>query len=177
MSSKSSTADAIEIDAQSLLVGVPADRTLDAVETALAARGFTLGVDLEAAGPRDAEAGSPGAIRVGDWLASGARGAASIFADPADHLIAGLDATLPDGKKLEVRPGPRRAVGPDLTALVLGTQRRLASVDHAWLRIHRRDARRPAMALPAGVDLDPPLSDAEAKLVSAIERALQGEHR
>ena len=173
----SSTADAIEIDAQSLLVGVPADKTLDAVETALAARGFTLGVALDAAGPRHASTGSPGAVSVGDWLANGAPGAASVFSDPADHLVAGLDATLPDGKKLEVRPGPRRAVGPDLTALVLGTQRRLASVDHVWLRIHRRDARRPAMALPAGVDLDPPVSDAESKLVDAIEAALRGELR
>jgi len=170
----SSTADTIEIDAQSLLVGVPGDKTLDAVETALAARGFTLGVALEVAGPCHAGTGSPGAITVGDWLAKGAPGAPSLFADPADHLLAGLDATLPDGTKLEVRPGPRRAVGPDLAALVLGTQRRLASVDHAWLRIHRRDARRPAMALPEGVDLDPPVNEAEAKLVDAIERALRG---
>lgn len=168
----SSTADTIEIDAMSLLVGVPAGKTLDAVETALAARGFTLGVALEAAGPRDAKTGSAGAITVGDWLASGAPGAASVFADPADHVVAGLDATLPDGQRLEVRPGPRRAVGPDLTALVVGTQRRLASLEHAWLRIHRRDARRPAMALPEGVDLDPPVSAAEARLVDAIVREL-----
>ena len=168
----SSTADAIEIDAMSLLVGVPAGKTLDAVETALAARGFTLGVALDLAGPRDAATGSAGGITVGDWLAKGAPGAASVFSDPADHVVAGLDATLPGGQRLEVRPGPRRAVGPDLTALVLGTHRRLASLDYAWLRIHRRDARRPAMALPAGVDLDPPVTADEARLIDAIVHEL-----
>jgi alkyldihydroxyacetonephosphate synthase len=160
----STTADSIEIDPTSLLVGVPASRTLDALETALAARGFTLGVALDRAGPRE--------ITIGDWLAKGAPGAASVFADPADHLVAGLEATLPDGKRLEVRPGPRRAVGPDLTALVIGTHRRLGSVEHAWLRIHRRDARRPAMALPEGVDLDPPVSAEEARLIDAIAKEL-----
>lgn len=154
----------IEIDATSLLVGVPATKTLDALETALAARGFTLGVSLEQAGP----------ATVGDWLARGAPGAASVFADPADHVVAGLEATLPDGKRLEVRPTPRRAVGPDLTALVVGTHRRLATVEHAWLRIHRHDARRPSMPLPEGVDLDPPVTEGEARLLDAIQRELGG---
>jgi alkyldihydroxyacetonephosphate synthase len=162
----SSTADSIDIDTASLLVGVPASKKLDALETALAARGFTLGVALDRAGARD--------VTVGDWLAKGAPGAASVFADPADHLVAGLEATLPNGQRLEVRPGPRRAVGPDLTALAMGTHRWLASIEHAWLRIHRRDARRPAMALPEGVDLDPPVSAAEARLVDAISRELGG---
>jgi alkyldihydroxyacetonephosphate synthase len=166
------TADVIEIDATSLLVGVPASKTLDALETALAARGFTLGVALDQAGPHNAKTGAAGSITVGDWLAKGAPGAASVFADPADHLVAGLEATLPDGKKLEVRPAPRRAVGPDLTALAIGTHRRLASIEHAWLRIHRRDAGRPAMPLPEGVDLDPPVTEAEARLLDAIQREL-----
>lgn len=162
----STTADSIAIDTASLLVGVPASKKLDALETALAARGFTLGVALDRAGPQE--------ITVGDWLAKGAPGAASVFADPADHLVAGLEATLPNGQRLEVRPGPRRAVGPDLTALAVGTHRRLASIEHAWLRIHRRDARRPAMPLPEGVDLDPPVSAAEARWIDAIAKELGG---
>ena len=93
-----------------------------------------------------------------------------MFADPADHVVAGLHATLPNGKKLEVRPGPRRAVGPDLTALALGTHDRLATVTHAWLRIHRLDARRPSLPLP-DTDLDPPVTAAEARLVDAIHKS------
>jgi alkyldihydroxyacetonephosphate synthase len=156
------TADLIAIDPTSLLVGTPASCTLDGVETALAARGFTLGVAL--AGRSSAS--------IGDWLAAGAPGAPSMFADPADHVVAGLLATLPNGKELEIRPGPRRAVGPDLTALVLGTNHHhLATVTHAWLRIHRLGARRPSMPLPA-TELDPPMSEEEAGLVEAIRREL-----
>ena len=162
-----STANPIAIDSTSLLVEVSASNTLDALETELLAGGFTLGVALAQAGP---------AITVGDWLAQGAPGAASVFADPADHLVAGLEATLPNGKRLEVRPGPRRAVGPDLTALVIGTHRRLGSIERAWLRIHRRDARRPALPLP-GVDLDPPVTADEARLIDAIQRELDDSSR
>ena len=157
----------IEVDAHSLLVHVHASKTLDALETELAARGFTLGVALDEAGAT---------LAVGEWLARGAPGAPSQFADPADHLVAGLDATLPNGAKLEVRPGPRRAVGPDLTALLIGTHRRFGSIDGAWLRIHRRDARRPALPLPA-VDLDLPVTAQEARLVDAIQRELEPHDR
>jgi alkyldihydroxyacetonephosphate synthase len=171
-----STANPIAIDPASLLVEVSATKTLDALETELAARGFTLGVALAEAGPANATTGAPGSITVGDWLAKGAPGAASLFADPADHLVAGLEATLPDGKKLEVRPGPRRAVGPDLTALLVGAHRRFGSIDRAWLRIHKRDARRQALPLPGG-DLDPPVTAAEARLLDAIQRGLDGSSR
>ena len=155
------TADRIEIDPTSLLVSTPASCTLDGIETALAARGFTLGVALV----------GNSSSAVGDWLAAGAPGAPSMFSDPADHVVAGLLATLPNGKKLEIRPGPRRAVGPDLTALAIGTNHRLATVTHAWLRIHRLDARRPAMQLP-DTELDPPVNEGEAALVEAIHREL-----
>jgi alkyldihydroxyacetonephosphate synthase len=154
----------IAVDEASLLVSVPAAKTLSSLEAALGSRGFTLGVAI----------GDAGSSTVGDWLAKGAPGAASVFSDPADHLVAGLEATLPGGKRLEVRPTPRRAVGPDLIALAVGTHRTLATVDRAWLRIHRRGAKRPSMPLPAGVDLDPPVTEAEARLVAAVQRELGG---
>jgi alkyldihydroxyacetonephosphate synthase len=153
----------VTIDLASLLVEVPASKTLDAVETELAARGLTLGVAMEVA---------TGSSPIGAWLAKGAPGAASLFSDPADHLVAGLLATLSNGSRLEVRPGPRRAVGPDLTALAVGTNGRLATIERAWLRVHHRDARRQVLPLPEGVDLDPPVSADERRLLDAIEREL-----
>lgn len=162
----------IDIDVTSLLVGVPADKTLDALETALSARGLTLGVALDVAGPANTKTGAAGSIQVGEWLAKGAPGAASVFSDPADHLVAGLEATLLDGRTLEIRPGPRRAVGPDLTALILGCAGRFATIERAWLRVHRRDARRQSLPLPEGVDLDPPITEAETSLVNAITHEL-----
>jgi alkyldihydroxyacetonephosphate synthase len=152
----------LELDRESLLVGVPGAATLGGIEAALAEHGLTLG-PVSASRPE---------ATVGEWLAAGAPGAPNAFADPADHLVAGLTTTLADGRRLEIRPSPRRAVGPDLVALVLGAGDRFATMEHAWLRVHRRDARVPSAPLP-GFDLDPPVSEAESKLLAAIARELR----
>jgi alkyldihydroxyacetonephosphate synthase len=152
----------IAIDHTSLLADLPGEATLDSVETELAAQGMSLGVAL---------AGGVGASTLAEWIARGAPGAASSFADPADHVVAGLVATLPDGRELVIRPSPRRAVGPDLIALAMGTGGHLARVERAWIRVHKKGATRPALPLPGG-DLDPPVSDGEARLVAAIAREL-----
>jgi len=147
-----------EIDRASLLVRVPGAATLTSIEQALAREGLTLGV----AATDDA---------VGDWLARGAPGAPSPLSDPADHLVAGVTATLINGSTLEVRPAPRRAVGPDLMALVVGARERFASIDHVWLRVHLTGAR-PVTLSTEGLDLDPPVSNEEASLLDAIAREL-----
>lgn len=148
----------LEIDRSSLLVGVPSRATLASIEQALTSEELTLGV------PATDE-------MVGDWLARGAPGAPSAFGDPADHLVAGLTFTLTNGRRVAVRPSPRRAVGPDLVALVVGANERFASIDHVWLRVHQRDARRVAEPTD-GIELDPPVSEGEASLLDAIAREL-----
>jgi alkyldihydroxyacetonephosphate synthase len=150
----------IAIDSTSLLVEADGDTTLAAIEAELSAVGFTLGVR------------APETTTVATWIASGTPGAQSMLADPADHVVAGFEATLVNSDKLVIRPCPRRAVGPDLAALVLGTGGRFGKIDRAWLRVHRKEARRVALPLPEGVDLDPPVSDAEASLVSSIVREM-----
>jgi alkyldihydroxyacetonephosphate synthase len=150
-----------DIDRASLLVRVPGAATLVSIERALEAAELTLGV------PATDET-------VADWLDRGAPSAASSFADPADHLVAGLTATLINGRRLEVRPTPRRAVGPDLIALIFGCGERFASIDHVWLRVHVKGARR--VALPTtGLSLDAPVSNEEASLLDAIARELTRE--
>ncbi len=145
-----------------LLVEVEGSVTLAEVEAELARRGLTLDVDLE---------GARGALGVRAWLGRGAPGARGAFVDPADHLLAGLEGALPDGSRLVVRPEPRRAVGPDLVALVTGAGERFVEVERAWLRVFRASAPRPSLPLPS-FDLDPPLEPAEAALVEAIAREL-----
>lgn len=152
----------ITLDAKSLLVEAKGDQPLGDLEREAGEHGYTLGVDV----------GAHAETTLAEWLGKGAPGAASAFADPADHLVAGLEATLANGKKLEVRPGPRRAVGPDLVALLVGTRGHLGHIDRVWLRVHRRDARRHVLPLPSGYDLDPPVSLQEAALMEAIARAL-----
>lgn len=147
-----------EIDRASLLVHVPGAATLASIERALARSGLTLGVTVTE------EA-------VGEWLARGAPDAPSSLSDPADHLVAGLTATLTNGSRLDVRPAPRRAVGPDLLGLVVGAKGRFASVDHVWLRVHLTEARRVAWPTDP-LDLDPPLSKEETTLLDAIAHEL-----
>jgi alkyldihydroxyacetonephosphate synthase len=148
----------LAIDRTSMLVDVEAESTIEALETSLAIDGFTLALASDV----------DRAATIRDWLATGAPGARSAFADPADHLVAGLEATLLNGERLVVRPSPRRAVGPDLIALVVGAQGRFARIDRATLRVHPLSAPRPCDPLPADLDLDPPLSAGESRLVDAI---------
>jgi alkyldihydroxyacetonephosphate synthase len=147
-----------ELDRASLLVGVPAAATLASIEAAIAADGLTLEVPATN-------------VTVGEWLASGAPGAAVSFADPADHLVAGLSATTKGGRHIDVRPCPRRAVGPDLMALFLGANERFGTIEHVWLRVHRIGARRQALPIDQR-ELDPPLSAEEEALLTAIAKEL-----
>jgi alkyldihydroxyacetonephosphate synthase len=143
------------LDRESLLAGVEAGADLGVVERELAREGLTLDLAPFPQGP------------IGDWLARGAPGARDRWLDPVDQLLAGLDATLPDGRPLVIRPAPRRAVGPDLTALFVGAGHRFGRIDRAWMRVHRRDAPRPT-APPFHHDRDPALSDGERGLLDAI---------
>jgi FAD/FMN-containing dehydrogenase len=148
----------LEIDRLSMLVNVPGAVTILQLENALRTEKLTLGISLQ----------DP-SISIAEWLARGAPGAASQFDDPADHLVAGFTVTLVNGRRLEIHPSPRRAVGPDLTALVMGANERFATVETAWLRVHDLGADR--VREPFSV-LDAPLNEGETALLDAIARAL-----
>jgi alkyldihydroxyacetonephosphate synthase len=155
------SASSVVIDRTSLLVEVDASVPVDVCEAALGAERLTLDVDAKRAR----------GMTVAAWLEAGAPGARDPWLDPADHVVAGLEATLPDGKLLSVRPAPRRAVGPDLVALVVGMNGRYAKVTRAWLRVHPVDVVRPSTH-PVAVDRAPPLDDGEKALLDAIAREL-----
>jgi alkyldihydroxyacetonephosphate synthase len=148
----------MQIDRESLLVHVAATARLAEVERELARQGLTLDV-------------SPPDGTVGEWLEAGAPGARSAWLDPADHLVAGFAARIrSSGASFAVRPAPRRAVGPDLLALVLGLRGRLLALESVWLRVHRAGVARPAT--PPFAPADEALTDDEQKLFDAIADAL-----
>lgn len=151
------------IDHVSLLAHVTADVPLDTLEAELHKSGYTLAL-----------ATTPGPMPVGAWLASGAKGSPPWWHDPVDQLVAGFDATLSDGRSFHVNPVPRRAVGPDLFALVFGAQSAIAKLDRVWLRIHKVGVERPTTAAftPPPAVLDASESDAEAKLWREIRDVL-----
>ena len=152
----------VTLDRVSLLVEVEARTTLSACEEMLAKDGLTLGLS-EAADT---------ALDFGSWLARGAPGARDAWSDPADHLVAGLDVRLVGGERLSIRPAPRRAVGPDLMALVMGLEGRFGKVERAWIRVHRKDAPAPATH-PLVAERNPPMTEGERALFDAIEKALR----
>lgn len=147
------------IDRPSLLVDAPGRMLLAEIEATIAREGLTLGL-----APVPAQT-------VASWLAAGAPGTPSSFADPADHLLAGLTATLASGSILEILPGPRRAVGPDLVPLLVGAHGRFGTIERAWLRVHLATARPVRLPLPEVV-LDPPVSEEEEALLARIAAEL-----
>lgn len=148
----------IELDVESLLVHVRGKTPVGDVERALSAHALTLGLEPV---PK---------LSVARWIGEGAPGAASPWTDPVDHLVAGFSARFPDGRLLEVRPAPRRSVGPDLFALILGQRARYLTLVECWLRVHRLGARRPHA--PFNAPVPGPLNAAEAALSDAIAREL-----
>ena len=158
----------VRLDRDSLLVHAGAAVTVAAIEAELAREGLTL--DLEGGAPERP---------LGAWLADGAPGSRDPWLDPVDHLVAGFEAVLANGEPLEVRPAPRRAVGPDLAALVVGARGRFATVTGAWLRVHARAPGDAGGAVRGRTDPfvhggDPPVREDEEALLAAIARELRG---
>lgn len=113
----------IAVDEQARIAFAQGGATLAEVEDALAAGGSTLGlVDRASAG-----------VGVATWLALGAPGARDPADDPVDQLVAGADVVLPNGELACLRPAPRRAVGPDWLAAVVGSRGRLGIIVAAHL--------------------------------------------
>jgi alkyldihydroxyacetonephosphate synthase len=99
------------VDEASLLARAPADMTLGELRRRLRARDLSLPVE-----------GRGDGLRVDAWLAAGLPGAPDPWADPVARPLSGLDAQMPSGRLLHIAAAPRRAVGPDLLSLFVGTE-------------------------------------------------------
>jgi alkyldihydroxyacetonephosphate synthase len=151
----------VKVDRRSLLAYVEGEMTLGEIEASLTLSGLTLDV-----------AGAQGDEQtVASWLAKGAPGARDPWLDPADHLVAGCDVKLSDGTRFEIRPAPRRAVGPDLVALFVGMGERFGTIEGAWLRVHPIGVERPNHGGLA-LDPNPPVSEGESRLLETIAACL-----
>jgi len=139
-----------EVDEASLLATFAGDVTLEAAERELARRGLTLDLDPTA----------PLQLDVDAWIARGMPGAIDPWADPVAQTLAGFVARMADGQQLIVRPAPRRAVGPDLSALLVGANASMGRIEQASLRV-RRSAQPRARALPFSGERNPKPTDAE----------------
>jgi alkyldihydroxyacetonephosphate synthase len=154
-----SAPDVSAVDAESLLASFSGDTTLAAARDALEAYGLGLPVDSE-----------PGVAQTLDeWIGSGMPGTPDPLHDPVDHVVAGFEARLRNGQRIGVRPGPRRAMGPDFGALFVGTQGGFGAVERVTLRV-RPLAGSVAPLLAHGVPRAAE-SESERRAWSALERA------
>ncbi len=145
-------------DSTSLLVHTGGNATLAEVEKLLARHDLSLGLG--------ADAPDKATTTVNAWLLHGAPGAPDPWLDPADHLIAGFTARLRSGKDLEVRPSPRRAVGPDLLALFFGMQGSVGEFQSVWLRA-QADSRR-SRGLATSLERNPPIDAHEREWIDKV---------
>jgi alkyldihydroxyacetonephosphate synthase len=92
---------------------------------------------------------------LGAWLARGAPGARCHDDDPVEQLVAGLTLVLPSGEVLDLRPAPRRAVGPDLVSAVIGAGGRLGVITAAYVLTRpRRPIRELYFLFPERIDAE-----------------------
>lgn len=136
------------LDTHSELARLPGNMPLAEAERLLQAEARTLAL------------GSLPDLDVNAWIAAGQPGLLDAYVDPVEQHLAGFAATLPNGNPLHVRPIPRRATGPDLSALYLGTAGRAGNITHAWVRAHPNHPPR-ARELPFSGDRTPPVTAPE----------------
>jgi alkyldihydroxyacetonephosphate synthase len=117
--------EVIDFDEKSRLVRAQAGVLGPDLEEALNSWGFTLGHQ-----PQSIEIST-----VGGWVATRASGQLSARYGGIEALIAGLEAVLPGGRVVRSRPLPRRAAGPDLAALLIGSEGTLGVITEATLRV------------------------------------------
>ncbi len=115
----------LEIDPISCLATAQAGMNGELFEVALNKRRLTLGHF-----PQSLPISS-----VGGWLACRSAGQASSRYGKIEDMVVGLKAVLPDGRFLEVRPVPRRAAGPSVKDIFVGSEGTMGIILEGTFRV------------------------------------------
>ena len=105
---------------------------------------------------------------VGGWAACRGAGQVSSRYGKIEDIVVGLKAVLPDGRRLEVRPLPRRAVGPSIKDLLIGSEGVFGFITELTLRVSRKSLVQQGLTLAF-----PSLQSA----MDALREIVQGEGR
>ena len=111
----------------------------------------------------------PQGLSLADYIEQGLPGLPDPFDDPVRGAVCGLEAAGPAGR-FRLLPAPRRAVGPDLTALCVGARGAIARTLTASLPLVRLDAATRATRAPAESPLVGAEADAWQSVVDAFRR-------
>lgn len=115
----------LDIDADNQLVTVQAGMNGGDFEAALNAAGWTAGHYPQ----------SINISTVGGWAACRGGGQASSRYGKIEDIVTGLTVVMPDGRVLRIAPEARRAVGPSLKDLFVGSEGTLGIITELTLRI------------------------------------------
>ncbi|HVF53295.1 MAG TPA: FAD-binding oxidoreductase [Actinomycetota bacterium] len=115
----------LDIDAKSMLVRAEAGIMGPALDARLRAEGLMLGHEPQ----------SIAISTLGGWVATRACGQLSARYGGIEDLVIGLEAVLPGGKIVRSRPVARRSTGPDVAALMIGSEGSLGIVTEATLKV------------------------------------------
>jgi len=72
---------------------------------------------------------------VGGWLACRSAGQASTYYGKIEDMVRGMKVVLPDGRLVDVRPAPRRAVGPSIKDIFIGSEGTLGVIVEGTFRV------------------------------------------
>ena len=87
---------------------------------------------------------------VGGFVATRSVGQLSTRYGRIDDMVAGLEAVLPDGTRVSLKPEPAAGAGPDLRRLFLGSEGRFGVIVEVTLRLHPLPERRADVAVLFG---------------------------
>jgi alkyldihydroxyacetonephosphate synthase len=121
----SSLDEVSDVDEKSRLVRAQAGVGGSQLHAVLSAQGFRLGHEPQ----------SLALSTVGGWIATRACGQLSAAYGGIEDLVAGMVAVLPGGRVVESKTIPRRSAGPDIAALMIGSEGALGIVTEATLRV------------------------------------------
>ncbi|HTU62797.1 MAG TPA: hypothetical protein VMF89_30250, partial [Polyangiales bacterium] len=107
------------------------------------------------------------ALSIDAWVASGQPGLPDSYADPVGSRYAGFTARLTTGRRIRQHGAPRRAVGPDLASLFVGTGGAFGTVEALLLPAPQLQAPSPPVLAYEG-ERSPPLSESEARALAQI---------
>lgn len=138
----------LDIDAVDMTATAQCGVRLAVLEEALRAQGLTTGHSPQ----------SQPLAQMGGLVATRSIGQLSTLYGGIEDMLLGLEAVLPGGEVVRVRPVPRRAAGPDVRHVVLGNEGALAYVTEVTVQVYRLPEHRVFTGyllddLPGGVEV------------------------
>jgi FAD/FMN-containing dehydrogenase len=117
----------LSVDLQNMMATCQCGVPLQTLESQLNKQGYTTGHSPQ----------SLPLAHMGGLVATRSIGQFSTYYGGIEDMVCGLEAVLPDGEVVRIRNVPRRASGPDLRHLFLGSEGGLGFVTEVTMKVYR----------------------------------------